>query len=196
MPACWRVVAVTWNKHGTEFYDECADAGLSDAAFRTHVEAIGWIYRVERPDMRIPKHLLRRFAGSDQWEIAAKDLAEVGFWQDDGDAYVIVHHRDVVRESIAAQVKHREQARIRQQRKRKRDARVTRDVDRDVTRDVSETQTDRQSPKYVAEKRKAGKETETHARKCDRCQSAPTKVNGAGVRLCQSCAPHLWQDSS
>jgi integrase len=32
---------MTWTKLGAEFFDDCADRGLSDAAVRTHVEAIG-----------------------------------------------------------------------------------------------------------------------------------------------------------
>lgn len=99
---------VTWAKYGTEFWDDCASVGLSDAAARTHAEAIGWLYRVEATDLRILKHLVRRFAGSDRWESAAVDLVAAGFWLDTGDAYVVTHHADVIRASIAAQRKKRQ----------------------------------------------------------------------------------------
>jgi hypothetical protein len=55
---------VTWNKKGVEFSDECADTGLSDGAYRTHDEAIGFVYRIESDELRIKKHLVQRFAGS------------------------------------------------------------------------------------------------------------------------------------
>lgn len=32
-------------------------------------------------------------------------------------------------------------------------------------------------------------------RPCDRCEDTPTRVNGHGRRLCQSCAPSLWVTS-
>jgi hypothetical protein len=44
---------VTWVKLGDEFFDDCADAGLSDAAVRTHAEAIGFLYRLESKGLEI-----------------------------------------------------------------------------------------------------------------------------------------------
>ncbi|MGH3482282.1 MAG: hypothetical protein ACRDPQ_03520 [Nocardioidaceae bacterium] len=126
---------MTYSKLGSEFFDECADAGLSDAAVRTHAEAVTWIYRIERTDMRIKKHLVRRFAGSEGAEVAVKDLVAAGFWRDDGDAWVLEHHRDVVAQSLAAQVKHRHQERERMRRKRAKKR-------ADVGTNVGATQTD------------------------------------------------------
>jgi len=40
--------------------DECAWAGLSDAAYRAHDEAIVWLYRVEEMSLCIPKRLVLR----------------------------------------------------------------------------------------------------------------------------------------
>jgi hypothetical protein len=60
--------AMTYQKTGTEFWDECAMVGPTDAAVRTHAEAIGWLYRIESDDLRIPKQLVRRFAGSSEWD--------------------------------------------------------------------------------------------------------------------------------
>lgn len=111
---------MTWQKLGTEFWDDCAQAGLSDAAVRTHAEAIGWLYRVESTDMRIGKHLVGRFAGSPCWESAVKELVAAEFWRDGISAYVLVHHADVIRQSIAAQKKKRERDKRAQQAWRER----------------------------------------------------------------------------
>jgi len=94
---------VTWTKLGDEFSDECANTGLSDSAYRTHVEAIAWLYRVERMDLQIPKHLLRRFVGSEEWASAVETLVSLDYWKDRGVVYEVVHHADVIRSSIAAQ---------------------------------------------------------------------------------------------
>lgn len=99
---------MTWSKYGSEFWDDLADAGLSDAAARTHAEGIGWLYRIERTDLRIPKQLVRRFAGSTRWAEAAQELVVTGLWVDTGDAYSVVHHADVIRASIGAQRRKRE----------------------------------------------------------------------------------------
>jgi hypothetical protein len=141
---------MTWPKFGSEFPDECAHHGLSDAAFRTHVEAIVYLYRVEEYEMRIPKHLVRRFAGSSEWATAAADLVKVGFWRDDGNAYVVVHHGDVFRQSLAVQQKSRETSKrtsARHRAKRKVSTGTSADVTADLTRHVTTntvSQTDKQ----------------------------------------------------
>ncbi|TDW87270.1 hypothetical protein EV137_5343 [Kribbella pratensis] len=139
---------MTWAKYGVEFFDQCADFGLSDAAVRTHTEALHYLYRLEEMEMRIAKHLLRRFAGSADWEQAAKDLVAHGFWRDEGDAYVVEHHGDVFRSSLATQLKHRDTERERQRRKRAKDERdvATNNGPNVATNDqpnVRPTQTDR-----------------------------------------------------
>lgn len=135
---------MTWAKYGVEFFDQCADFGLTDAAVRTHTEALHYLYRLEVMEMRVAKHLVRRFAGSADWEQATKDLVAIGFWRDDGDAYVVEHHGDVFRQSLAAQLMHRSAERERQRRKRAKDERdVGTNVGTDVGTNVGETQTDR-----------------------------------------------------
>lgn len=126
---------MTWTKLGDEFSDECAAHELSDSAFRTHVEAIGWIYRVEQMDLRIPKHLVRRFAGSAHFEEAIDFLVSIGWWKRLVAHYEIVHHREVIRSSITMQQKKRERDRKAQQRRRSGD--VTDDVTTDVSDGVS-----------------------------------------------------------
>lgn len=138
--------AMTWSKYGVEFWDDLANAGLSDAAARTHGEAIGWLYRIERDDLRIPKRLVPRFASSPEHATGIKELITAGFWADEGDAYVVTHHAEVVRQSIAAQVIHRETERERQRRKRRTRAES---VTPNVGTNVGETQTDRQTNKQA-----------------------------------------------
>jgi hypothetical protein len=138
---------MTWAKYGVEFFDELADLDLSDAAVRTHAEAVHYAYRTENADLRIPVRSLRRFAGSSEREVAAKELVAAGLWRCEGDAYVIVHHADVIRQSIAAQQKHRETEKARLRRKRAKDgADVSADVGTNVGANVRATQTDRQTP--------------------------------------------------
>ncbi len=146
---------MTWAKYGSEYSDEIANAGLSDAAYRTHTEAIGWLYRIEDLKLRIPKHLLRRFAGSDDYETAVKELAEVAFWRDRGDTWEIVHHADVIRQSIQAQRQKRDRDKRAQQARRNRVAAgpeppaasggVSADVSAGVMGDT-DSQTDRSFP--------------------------------------------------
>lgn len=139
---------MTWSKYGAEFWDDLANVGLSDAAARTHAEGIGWIYRVERTDLCIPKHLVRRFAGSTEWEVAVVDLVAAGLWQDCGDAYVVVHHGDVIRASIAAQRKKRERDKRSQStwRKRNADTEISGEVSAAVSA-YADSQTDSQEEK-------------------------------------------------
>ena len=72
-----------WSKFGTEYSDELADAALTDAAFRTHTEALMFLYRIESRDLRIRKHIIKRFAGSGDWDAAPAILDRV-FCQDTG----------------------------------------------------------------------------------------------------------------
>ena len=109
---------MTWIKFGTEFSDEVAAAGRSDAAYRTLVEAMGWLYRIEQTSLHISKHLVRRFAGSPCWPAGIDELVAAGFWKDHGDYWEVLHHADVIRQSLTAQLRHREMERNRQRAKR------------------------------------------------------------------------------
>lgn len=132
---------MTWTKLGTEFWDDCAHAALSDAAVRTHGEAVGWIYRVESLDLGIPKQLVRRFAGSPCYESAVADLVAAGFWIASADRYVVVHHADVIRASIVAQQKQRERSKSAQAAWRERQKKSGRDLE-EVSDDVSDDVSD------------------------------------------------------
>jgi hypothetical protein len=110
---------MTWAKTGSEFPNDLAHAGLSDAAYRTHHEAITYCYSVEAMDLRIPRKSVRRLAGSDNYEMAVMELVATDFWADRGDYYVIIHHADTIRQSLAAQIKKRGTERQRQRAKRR-----------------------------------------------------------------------------
>jgi hypothetical protein len=143
---------MTWAKYGTEFSDECAEAGLSDAAYRTHAEAIEWLYRVEQPSLRIPKGIVRRFAGSPHYERAIRELVAAGFWEDRGDCWALVHHSEVIRESLRQQ--HLTRARNRRAQRAWRERQAAHDGQPESPLRLSayvignaDRQTDKQAPK-------------------------------------------------
>lgn len=142
---------MTWAKTGVEFPDQCADANLSDAAYRTHHEVISYLYRIDREDvgdLAIPRSMVRRIAGSDDHERAVKELVACGFWHDAGDRYRLVHHGDIVKQSLMAQRLKRQRDKAAQQTWRERNKKaaqsdVSDDVIADPPSDVSDY-TDRQ----------------------------------------------------
>jgi len=138
---------VTYAKFGSEFPDCLAAAGLSDAAFRTHAEAIMWVYHVEAWNLRVPKHMLRRIAASIDAEAAVKELTAAGYWADDGEAWVIRHHAAVIHASLTAQAAKRERDRKAQHRHRERQ--------RSISADASAYQTDRQADRQERSDREA-----------------------------------------
>jgi hypothetical protein len=81
--------------------------------------------------------MLRRIAGSIDWETAVKDLVAAGYWADDGHSWVIRHHGQVVIGSLAAQAAKRDRDRKAQQKHR--------DRQRAVSADASAYQTDSQT---------------------------------------------------
>lgn len=141
---------MTWAKTGTEFPDDCANVGLSDAAYRTHHEAISWLYMVERTDMLVPKRLAGRVMFSDHSKQAVSELLAHGFWSDEGDAWRIEHHADVVKASIVTQQKKRETSKRTSQRYRQSKSTESADVTPDVTRHA-DRQTDKQASTEGAE---------------------------------------------
>jgi hypothetical protein len=77
---------MTWTKLGDEFSD--AAWNLSDAAWRTHVEALLWSNRFGM-DLVVPKRHLPRFALSEVAGQAAAELCATGWWKDTGDFWDI-----------------------------------------------------------------------------------------------------------
>jgi hypothetical protein len=128
---------MTYTKLGAEFSDDAANADLSDAAFRTHVEAIQWLFTVERMDCHVPARLVRRFAGSPHGEMAVTELVNLGWWRVEQQGYDVIHHADVVRGGIVAQQKKRERDKKAQQSHRDRQSKGS-DVSDDAVADVSD----------------------------------------------------------
>lgn len=139
---------MTWRKTGSEFDDECANLELSDAAYRTHMEAIGWIYQVEQMPCRIPKHNVRRFASSRDTEAAIKELVAIGFWVDHGNAFEVMHHADVIRQSLAAQQRQRQTSKRTSAKYRAKKSESDTDESPEVTRHVTPN-ADRQTDKHL-----------------------------------------------
>ena len=77
---------MTWTKLSDDFSDDCWR--LSDEAFRLHTEGLIWSNR-KLLDCRVDKNDMRRWAKHPD---AVGELLAVGWWIDQGDAYVIIHH--------------------------------------------------------------------------------------------------------
>jgi hypothetical protein len=77
---------VTWTKLSDDFSDDCWE--LSDAALRLHIEGLVWSNR-KLLDLRLRKEDMVRWA---KRPAAAEELVAAGWWRDEGDYYVIVHH--------------------------------------------------------------------------------------------------------
>lgn len=91
---------MTYAKFLDGFSDECAAARLSDTAYRVHSEAIEYLYGAEDPSCLILKGALSRFAASRHRSRGIAQLVAVGFWKDHGDCWEVVHHAEVIRESL------------------------------------------------------------------------------------------------
>jgi hypothetical protein len=174
---------MTWTKLGSEFFDECAAEGLSDTAVRTHAEAISWIYGVENTDLCFQRHLIRRFAGSPQWEAAVTELVRLGWWVTHEDTYVLVHHADVIRASITAQQIKRDRDKRAQRSYRKRSE--VRDVSADVSASVSgdaDSQTDSLDRRSTDEEKQAAGITtgRPHPDRCSTSVSADARCEECG----------------
>lgn len=77
---------MTWTKLSDDFTDDCWT--LPDQAYRLHTEGLVWSNR-KLLDLRIPKDEVRRFAKHPE---AVAELVDGGWWIDEGDHYLIVHH--------------------------------------------------------------------------------------------------------
>lgn len=128
---------MTWTKTGSEFPEDAFRVQLTDAAYRTHHEAITYLFKTEGTDCYIRTDEVRRFAGSPHAEMAVTELVGQGWWRVHQQGYEVVHHGDVIRSGITAQVKKRERNKRNQQAWR----------DRNVSDDISayaDRQTDKQ----------------------------------------------------
>ena len=138
---------MTWAKTGAEFPDECGRDSLSDAAYRTHHEAISWAYSVEQMSLRVPKRLMRHIAYSEDYQDACLELVLLGYWQDRDSEWEIVHHAEVIRSSIGAKRRQREAERLKK--RRQRGKRKPRDVPPGQTPGTSPVTTTVTSPRDI-----------------------------------------------
>lgn len=84
---------MTWLKLGDEYPDDCAEVGLSDAAFRLHTEGLSWVMKRET-DGLIRRHELHRLnAVQGDTDDALKELVGHGFWVevDDPAGWLVLH---------------------------------------------------------------------------------------------------------
>ena len=107
---------MTFTKLGDEFPAEART--LSDAAFRTHIEALCWSSS-RLLDLLIPKHEVRRFAETADPFTAVEELVSAGWWQDGGDAGWYIGCRFSEWQWDRAHVEHRREQVAEAQRRRR-----------------------------------------------------------------------------
>jgi hypothetical protein len=84
---------VTWTKLSDDFTDDCARAGLSDSAVRTHVEGLVWTMRRESAGF-LDHRDIRKAIETNNSAAAIAELIAVGFWQRLEHGWQIVHHME------------------------------------------------------------------------------------------------------
>jgi hypothetical protein len=153
-----------WTKLGDEFGD--AAWNLSDAAHRTHIDALMWSNRLGL-DLVVPKRHLRRFAFSDQADVAADELCSAGWWKDTGDFWDVGQRFPEWQMESAVVEQRRSSAALRQRRHRMHKAgnhglclpqncpEVTSDVTRDKTHDPGRVGTGRENTRYPPTSRRS-----------------------------------------
>lgn len=114
-------MAMTWLKLGEEFVVEAANADLSDAAFRTHVEGLAWALDRENDGLFSVREV-RRFAESPDASAAVKELLDAGFWAQESPTEIRIVHHMAEQPSAANLADRRHNNAIRQRRKRELDA--------------------------------------------------------------------------
>jgi len=142
---------MTWTKLSDDFGDQCAS--LSDAAFRTHVEALIWTMRRETGGYLSTRDVTR-LAESLHSDMAAAELVQAGYWSIENDGYRVVHHMEHQPEIEVIAARRRNDAE-RQRRKRYKAARVEngeqssrRDTRRDDPRDPGRVGSGREKRTY------------------------------------------------
>jgi hypothetical protein len=190
-----------WTKIGDELPDEARE--LSDAAFRTHIEALCWSNR-RLLDLAINKRDLKRFAETPHPERAAEELVDMGWWQDTGDAWwigcrfadwqvdrVVIEHR----RQLSATTTRRN--RLHKAGDHSMCSPQRCDAARDRSRDESQPESRDLSPGTgrdgTGNDHNGSLEGEQNTIACERCSSTPSRFDSAGRRLCRDCAPYLWE---
>lgn len=92
---------MTWTRISDTFPDQPNVLGLSDAAFRAHIEALVWSNR-HLTDGRIPAGALRRIASAVDTDAVVAELLEASLWQVEGDTYELDWVDQESRENVEA----------------------------------------------------------------------------------------------
>lgn len=115
---------MTWAKYGAHFFDDLVNYDfpdeLDDACQLTHTQAVHFVYSTESYDCSFPRKKLLRFATSARAQEAGNALVAAGVWEIVGTRVRLVHHREEIRQSLAAQNAKRERDRIAAAKKRER----------------------------------------------------------------------------
>lgn len=115
---------MTWAKYGAHFFDDLVSYDfpdeLDDACQLTHTQAVHFVYSTESYDCSFPKKKLQRFATSARAQEAGNALVAAGVWEVDGTRVRLVHHREEIRQSLAAQNAKRDRDRIAAAKKREK----------------------------------------------------------------------------
>jgi hypothetical protein len=79
---------MTWTRLGDDFNDRPGIIGLSDAAFRAHVEALVWANQ-QTTDGRLPGGIreLRRILSAEDLAAVVTELTKAGLWEAAGEEY-------------------------------------------------------------------------------------------------------------
>lgn len=116
---------MTWAKYGAHFFDDLVNfefpEDLDDACQLTHTQAVHFVYSTESYDCSFPKKKLLRFATSPRAQEAGNALVAAGAWEVVGTRVRLIHHREEIRQSLAAQNAKRDRDRIAAARKRERE---------------------------------------------------------------------------
>ncbi len=131
---------MTWLKLSDDYADELARFDLSDAAFRTHTEALGWVMRRETGGEITERDVLR-FAESTHAVAAIRELCDLGLWQRIPGGYVVRHHMEHQTEPAVLAARRASDA-VRQRRVRHKKAGLT-DPDQGQSHGVSNGVTSR-----------------------------------------------------
>jgi len=84
---------VTWLKLSDDYHDELGRIRVSDAAYRTHTEALGWVMRRETGGA-LSAQDVRRFAESPNADQAVDELCDAGLWQRTDTGYLVRFHME------------------------------------------------------------------------------------------------------
>jgi len=130
-----------WLKLSDDFGELCARLNLSDAAFRTHVEGMAWAMQRENGG-EIHENEVKRFAESDQYQIAVDELVNKDCWSANEKGFLIKLHMEHQVEPEVINARRNANAR-RQRKSRYKQAGLsaetplpTHDIGRDDTRDA------------------------------------------------------------